>query len=233
MTELILIRHGETDWNRELRFQGHIDAPLNATGQIQAARLAARLADETIDHLVCSDLLRTRQTAAPTARQFAPTLPAGPELDAALREQHFGIYEGLTAADAQREHAEAWTAWSQFHPDYALPGGESAVQFHARTVGALRRIAAAHAGRTVAVVTHGGVLDMVWRTAHGLGLHGPRRSQIPNAGYNRVRFADPGAGGAIEVLAWADARHLDGLPAQPVYGQIRHADADPPPRPPR
>ena len=65
MTELILIRHGETDWNRELRFQGHVDVPLNATGHEQARRLAARLAAEklVVDHLVCSDLIRTRQTA--------------------------------------------------------------------------------------------------------------------------------------------------------------------------
>ena len=75
------------------------------------------------------------------------------------------------------------------------------------------------------VVTHGGVLDMVWRTAHGLGLHGPRQSDIPNAGYNRVRLD---VGGAITVLDWADARHLDGLPAQPVYEQRRLADVPQP-----
>ena len=70
MTELILIRHGETDWNRELRFQGQVDVPLNAMGHEQARRLAQRLAQEqcVVDHLVCSDLIRAQQTAHPWPR---------------------------------------------------------------------------------------------------------------------------------------------------------------------
>ena len=67
MTELILIRHGETDWNRELRFQGQIDVPLNDTGHAQAQRVAMQLAGESVQHLVSSDLLRARQTAMPAA----------------------------------------------------------------------------------------------------------------------------------------------------------------------
>ena len=80
---------------------------------------------------------------------------------------------------------------------------------------AVRRLAAQHAGQTVMVVTHGGVLDMLWRTAQGLGLSGPRQSDIPNAGLSRVRLQ----GDAMEVLHWADTRHLADLPAQPVYDQ--------------
>ncbi|RZJ50020.1 MAG: histidine phosphatase family protein, partial [Acidovorax sp.] len=76
MTELILIRHGETDWNRELRFQGHVDVPLNATGHEQARRLAERLAAEklAVDHLVCSDLIRTQETASPALQVLFPQL---------------------------------------------------------------------------------------------------------------------------------------------------------------
>src|SRR6478736_8674663 len=88
-TELILIRHGETDWNRELRFQGHIDVPLNDMGHEQARRLGLRMAREQAQHLVCSDLMRCQQTAAPTSLQLS--LPVS--LDAALREQHFGAVE--------------------------------------------------------------------------------------------------------------------------------------------
>jgi probable phosphoglycerate mutase len=84
---------------------------------------------------------------------------------------------------------------------------------------ALRSLARQHAGETVIVVTHGGVLDMVWRTARGLGLGGPRQSEIPNAGLNRVRLQ----GDAIEIVHWADTQHLEGLPAQPVYDQTRLA----------
>ena len=77
-------------------------------------------------------------------------------------------------------------------------------------------------GRVVLVVTHGGVLDMVWRTVRGLGLDGPRRSEIPNAGVNRVRIADPSQPEALEILDWADTAHLLGLGPQPSYDQSRH-----------
>ncbi len=76
---------------------------------------------------------------------------------------------------------------------------------------ALRRLVAAHAGRRVVVVTHGGVLDMLWRSAHALPLHGPRTCEIPNTGLNRLRWAD----GRLQIVRWADAEHLVGLPAQP------------------
>ena len=87
---------------------------------------------------------------------------------------------------------------------------------------ALGSIAAAHRGQHLIVVTHGGVLDMVWRTARGLSLSGPRRSEIPNAGFNRIRIADPSRPDDIEIVEWADARHLADLPPQPTYDQTRH-----------
>jgi probable phosphoglycerate mutase len=87
---------------------------------------------------------------------------------------------------------------------------------------ALGRIAVEHEGQNVLVVTHGGVLDMVWRTARGLGLNGPRQSDIPNAGFNRIRIADATAPSLLEIVDWADTRHLADLPAQPTYDQRRH-----------
>ncbi|NMM80009.1 phosphoglycerate kinase [Acidovorax sp. SRB_14] len=223
MTELILIRHGETDWNRELRFQGQVDVPLNATGHAQAQRLAQRLAREGVraDHLVSSDLLRTQQTAQPVLGALLPQLRLEALVDRALREQSFGVVDGMRVADIQAQHAGAWAQWLRFQADSGMPGGETTRQFHARVMDALRRLAQAHAGQTLVVVTHGGVLDMVWRTAHGLGLAGPRQSDIPNAAFNRVRMH----GDAIDILRWADTRHLEGLPAQPVYDQAK-AQAD-------
>jgi probable phosphoglycerate mutase len=217
-TELILIRHGETDWNRELRFQGHIDVPLNDMGHEQARRLGLRLAGEPVQHLGSSDLMRAQQTAAPAAQQLRLEIVTS----AALREQSFGIAEGMSADEIQQLHPRAWEDWLQFREDHAMPEGESARQFHARIIDALATLAAAHAGQCVLVVTHGGVLDMVWRTAQGLGLSGPRRSQIPNSGYNRVRIADASAPERIEIVDWADTRHLADLPAQPTYDQGRH-----------
>ena len=219
MTELILIRHGETDWNRELRFQGHVDVPLNATGHEQARRLAERLAAErlAVDHLVCSDLVRTQQTAAPSLQVLFPQLRIETLTDSSLREQSFGIVDGMRVDDIKAGHAEAWSQWLRFEADSGMPGGETTRQFHARVMDAMRRIAQQYQGQKVMVVTHGGVLDMVWRTARGTGLAGPRQSDIPNAGLNRVRID----GDAVEVLDWADVRHLADLPAQPVYDQAK------------
>ncbi|WP_077001606.1 histidine phosphatase family protein [Variovorax sp. KK3] len=217
--ELILIRHGETDWNRELRFQGHIDVPLNDTGHEQARRLGLRMASETrATHLVSSDLMRAQQTATPTAQQLGLDILTS----VALREQHFGIVEGMRAEEIQAQHPRAWEDWLKFSEDHAMPEGETPRQFHARTMETLGKLAAEYDGRTVIVVTHGGVLDMVWRTVRGLGLNGPRQSEIPNAGFNRIRIADAARPTQIEILDWADTAHLDGLPAQPTYDQSRH-----------
>lgn len=219
MTELILIRHGETDWNRELRFQGHVDVPLNATGHEQARRLAERLAADrpVVHHLICSDLIRTQQTATPSLQVLFPQARIDTLTDSALREQAFGVVDGKRVDDVKLEHADAWAQWLRFEADYAMPGGETTRQFHSRVMDAVRRIALEHTGKTVMVVTHGGVLDMIWRTARGTGLDGPRQSDIPNAGFNRVRVE----GDVVEVLDWADVRHLADLPAQPVYDQTK------------
>jgi probable phosphoglycerate mutase len=223
MTELILIRHGETDWNRELRFQGQVDIPLNAIGHEQARRLAERMGADRIqvDHLVSSDLIRTQETAQPSLNLLFPGARISDLTDPSLREQCFGVVEGMRVEDIKREHPEAWEQWVRFGADYAMPGGETPRQFHTRVIGALRRIALQHSGasrpQTVMVVTHGGVLDMVWRTVQGLGLDGPRQSEIPNAGLNRVRMD----GDSIEILQWADTRHLADLPEQPLYDQTK------------
>jgi probable phosphoglycerate mutase len=211
MTELVLIRHGETDMNRELRFQGHVDVALNDIGHAQAMRLAARLAGEQADAVYASDLLRARQTAAPIAGELA--LQAVP--DEGLREQSFGRVDGMRVADIQRDHPEAWAGWLRFEEDFAMPEGESTRSFHARVIAAVQRLVAAHPQQKVVIVTHGGVLDMIYRTARSLGLAGPRQSEIPNAGVNRVSVRD----GVFDILGWADTRHLADLPAQPVYDQ--------------
>ncbi|MDP2006533.1 MAG: histidine phosphatase family protein [Rubrivivax sp.] len=199
-TELLFIRHGETDWNRQQRFQGHIDVPLNDTGHAQAQRLAARLAAEQHDALFSSDLQRARQTAAPLAAAWGRddgVLPG-------FREQNFGLLEGLDAPTIQALHPELWRGWLQQDADFAAPGGESQRQFHTRILGAVHALVAAQAGRRVVVVTHGGVLDMLWRTAKGLPLSGLRECHIPNTGVNRIRWAD----GRLQIEVWGDDTHL-------------------------
>jgi probable phosphoglycerate mutase len=200
MTDFLLIRHGETDYNRQWRFQGHVDVPLNATGMAQAERLALRLRDEPIDLVVSSDLQRARATAAPLLA--ARPLPA--QDDRGWREQAFGVLEGLVVPEVQHSHPELWALWTRHDADLAPPGGESNRVFHARVMHALRALAEAHAGARIAVFTHGGVLDMVWREANGLPLSGARECVIPNTGLNHVRLE----GQRLQVLGWADAAHL-------------------------
>lgn len=206
-TELIFIRHGETDWNREQRFQGQIDVPLNALGHAQAGRLAQRLATSAPDLFFSSDLLRTRETSAPLGVAWRQT----PTLDAALREQHFGLFEGLDVPTIKARHGALWAQWLEHRADFALPGGENLIQFHQRVLNAVQALAEQHSGRTLAVVTHGGVLDMLWRTVHGLPLSGLRACEIPNTGINRLRWHR----GTLLIDSWGDAAHLDGLPEQP------------------
>ncbi|WP_326534673.1 histidine phosphatase family protein [Pseudorhodoferax sp.] len=204
ITRFVVIRHGETDWNRQGRFQGQIDVPLNAAGLAQAQRLGERLAAEPADVLVASDLQRTRQTASPLVQAWridAEWLPM-------LREQAFGVLEGLDVPTIEREHPALWAGWIEHKAGFALPGGESVRQFHDRVMQAFATLAMAHAGRTVAVVTHGGVLDMLWRSARGEPLDGRRSCDIPNTGINRLHWRN----GRLAIDQWADAAHLEGLP---------------------
>jgi len=204
MTELILIRHGQTELNRGPFFQGQIDVPLNALGLAQAERLGERLAGEPIDAMACSDLMRTRQTAAPAASRLA----LAPHHEAALREQRFGLFEGRSFDEVAEHWPDAFTAWQRHDPEFALPGGgESVLRFHGRVLAALRELGLRHPGRRIAVITHGGVLDMVWRTARGLPLSGPRSCAIPNAGLNRIALD----GDALRIIDWADDAHVADL----------------------
>ncbi len=199
-TELLFIRHGETDWNREQRFQGHVDVPLNGHGRTQAQRLAARLADQPFEQLFSSDLLRAQQTAEPLAAAWGLPLQTVPQ----LREQHFGVFEGLDVGTLSSLHGELWAGWLRQRADEAPPGGETRRDFSARVLGAVQALAAEQRGRRVAVVTHGGVLDMLWRHLHALSLDGARACAIPNTGINRLRWEQ----GVLHLQLWADDAHV-------------------------
>lgn len=150
-TTILLVRHGETDWNRERRVQGHSDRPLNETGLAQAAALVEELADERIDAVYSSDLARALDTAGGIAT--ARGLPVHPLSE--LREKNFGTWEGLTDTEIKARFPEA----------SAGPWGdaETSEELAERVLGALRSIASDHPGGRVLVVTHGGALRAVLR----------------------------------------------------------------------
>lgn len=206
-TEVLFIRHGETDWNRIKRIQGHIDIPLAETGVAQARRLAQRVLREVrdgarLDAIYSSDLQRAQQTAAPAAEALGLTL----RLDAGLRERAYGVFQGHDSAEIAARFPDEYAVWQTRDPGFAPPGGESSRMFYHRILHAVDTIVAAHPGGRIACVTHGGVLDCIYRRAHGLPLDAPRSYALLNTSVNRVEFADDGC---LQVLAWADVAHLD------------------------
>lgn len=204
-TRFCLIRHGETPWNAERRIQGHTDIGLDPEGIHQAelaARWLAAAGQRRPTRLYSSDLLRARMTA----ERLALSLGLMPELLPAMRERRYGDFEGLTYDEARLRYPDDYAAFEHREPDYAFPGGgESLRGFSARVVDCLRMLAARHVGETVALVTHGGVLDIVNRFVRGNPLHLPRDFVIPNTGFNWLLAGESG----WTIEAWADVRHLD------------------------
>ena len=201
-TRLCLVRHGETAWNAEGRVQGQLDIPLNDVGQKQARAVGAVLGREKFDAIYSSDLQRVMQTAAPAAK----TLGMAPVLDARLRERHYGMFETLTYVEVKEKHPEEYARFHRKDLDYDFRNGESLRIFNERSLASVGEIAARHAGGSVLVFTHGGVLEMVYRHAKKAGLSSPRDFEIPNAAINRVEIAAD----TWLVLQWAERGHLDG-----------------------
>jgi probable phosphoglycerate mutase len=199
-TRIVAIRHGETDWNVGARIQGHTDIALNAHGHWQAQRVAQALADETFDAIYTSDLVRAAATAAPlVARTGAPL-----RVHAGLRERSLGVFEGLDIDQALQRWPVQALAWRERDPDFGPEGGETLRAFHARCVAVLHELAAQHSGGQIAVVTHGGVLDSLYRAATGVELRAPRTWRVANATINRLLAA----GGRVTLVGWADDTHL-------------------------
>lgn len=204
MTEILLIRHGETAWNAVRRLQGHLDVPLNAEGERQAAALGRALRNEALDAVFSSDLQRAQQTAQPIA---APRRMAV-QLDPGLRERCFGGFEGLLYADIGARYPEAYAAWKAREFDAGLPEGERRGEtlrdFFERTTHAMTAILRGSSYRRIAVVTHGGVLECLYRAAQGLVPDRPRDFEILNASINRLRWD----GQRLHLVDWADVKHL-------------------------
>jgi len=202
-TRLTLIRHGETEWNREGRIQGyHSDSVLTATGRAQADRVAERLAGERVDALFSSDAGRARQTAA----AIAAAVGLDVLYDAALRERNYGVFEGRTYEEIEREFPEAYRKFRSRDPHYAPPEGESGAQFRDRIVAALERVAARSEARHAAVVTHGGALGIAYRHVTDMLLEAKRDYSLHNASLNRIVYS----GGRWSLEAWWDVAHLPG-----------------------
>jgi probable phosphoglycerate mutase len=203
-TTILLIRHGETAWNAERRLQGHLDITLNAEGERQARLLAQALADEPLDVLVSSDLMRARQTAQAIADVRGLPLHIAP----GLRERCYGGFEGLLYAEIEQRFPREFAAWQARNVDAVLPPGanrgETFRAFFDRATGAILALGAAYPGKTLALVAHGGVLECAYRLARGLPLETPRNFRVFNASINRFVLED----GTLRLSNWGEIGHL-------------------------
>ena len=202
VTRIVAVRHGETVWNAEMRMQGQLDTALSARGRWQAERVGQALADEGLEAIVASDLQRAFDTAQAIGRRTGLAVAT----DVALRERSFGIFQGSTYAEIDARWPAEAARWRRHDPEFGPEGGETFRAFSARAVAACARIAAAHAGRSIAIVTHGGVLDCLYRAASGIALDAPRSWELGNATVNRLLYTARG----FTLVGWNDAQHLEG-----------------------
>jgi probable phosphoglycerate mutase len=200
-TRIIAIRHGETAWNVDTRIQGHLDIPLNARGRWQAAQLAQALADESIKAVYASDLARAWETAGHVAK--LQNLDITPEIG--LRERGFGTFEGKTFLEIEADLPDQAQRWRNRDPLFTPPGGESLVDLRERVLEAASRLAARHPGELIAMVGHGGVMDVLYRAATRQSIDAPRTWALGNAAINRLMWTPQG----FSLVGWADVQHLD------------------------
>jgi probable phosphoglycerate mutase len=196
--ELIVVRHGETTWNREGRIQGQGDSPLTERGLAQAQAVAARVSRERVDALYSSDLGRARETA----RHVAASTGLEMRMDAGLRERAFGLLQGKTWHEIGDDPKSPMKMVDD--PAYVVPGGESMLEFRDRVRATLARIAGDATGKTIAIVTHGGVLGLLYREAMAQSLSEPRGYKTLNAVLNHFRYQ----AGRLTLVRWGDAEHL-------------------------
>ena len=208
-TRVVLIRHGETDWNRDRRIQGQTDTPLSSLGRQQALAIGQRLKRERFTAIYASDLQRAWDTAQAIGQAALAERPDAvqPVADRRLREMDFGEWEGKTSAEIAASHPEAHARSKHRDADFRIPGGESFRDLYERTVAAVTSLVDAHPGGALCVVAHGGILDMMYRHTHAIALDQPRVFSLYNAAYNCLEHGD----GRFRLEVWGEVAHLDAL----------------------
>lgn len=208
---LLLIRHGETLWNNEMKLQGHQDVPLSARGVEQARALGKRLAIQEIAAVYSSDLAR----AAETARQIAAPHRLDVKMLPALREMHFGHWEGLTFNEIREKYGDSIKHWWGSPLSMSVPGGEGLSSLISRVIPAVRQIVEKHMGEQVALVCHGGPVRCIIGTVLNMDLNKYWKIRQDNTALNIIDFSDWDSG----VLALLnDSSHLVKICSSPQDG---------------
>ncbi|MEK9773480.1 MAG: histidine phosphatase family protein [Opitutae bacterium] len=202
-TEILLIRHGETEWNLSGRWQGHADSALSPRGISQAKALSKRMKNEEADHFYVSDLERAQHTAKLIGDPYGWAFTHMPE----LRERDIGVLEGLTTEEMLVKHPAVYKSFCDGGPNYKPPNGESFSQFSDRCFSAIETLANSHPGKKIVAVTHGGVLGAIFRKILKIGMHTERNFLLLNCSVNRIKRSNH----AWKLVCWGDIAHLEGI----------------------
>lgn len=208
-TTILLIRHGQTDWNAEGRWQGHEDIPLNQAGRQQALLLARRLKSWPLNAIYCSDLRRTSETAAIIAGESG----LRPVSDVQWRERDLGHFAGLTQEEIQQQYPEAWARFQE--GEIAMPGAEGSRELQSRAATAFELLLQQHNGETIAVVSHGGTIGALIAHVLGVPFARPARFRVGgNTGLSivTVREGRPPVLERLNDIAHLEAAGADGYP---------------------
>lgn len=200
-TRFIIVRHGETEWNIQGIRQGHLDSPLTAKGLAQAQALAARFRPDSYEAVYSSDLGRAYETAKTIARHTGHEVV----VDSRLRERNLGIFQGLTSEAIRENYPEEYAIHRNNGPDYVIPSGESFREQVTRNISCLEELAGKHAGESILIVTHGGVLSGLFRYALSIPLEAPRRFIFKNACVNVFNYDQD----HWMLETWGDLSHLE------------------------
>ena len=201
-TEIILIRHGETEWNSQLRMQGHSNSALSAVGRGQIQALGEWMKNVSFDHIYSSDSLRARQTAEAITQYSGHTL----QFDQRIREKNLGVFEGLTSIEAREQFPEIYRLFKTGGANYVIDEGESTQQVLDRALEFIEEIRLRHPEQRVVMVTHGGVVRVLMKHTLGLSLDAPTSFLIKNTGIFRLVWNEKWLVSQMDVVS-----HLEKL----------------------
>tara|TARA_B100000700_G_scaffold227349_1_gene250995 strand:+ start:745 stop:1356 length:612 start_codon:yes stop_codon:yes gene_type:complete len=175
-TELIIIRHGETEWNKQRRMQGHLNSNLSKLGESQIILLGKWMEQITFKHIYCSDSPRARKTAEAITKFSGNDL----KIDKRLREKNLGVFEGLTSDEAMELYPEVFHQFKTAGAEYVIKNGESTKQLFERAHNFIEEIRINHPNERVVIVTHGGVIRVLVKHILGISLDYPTYFKIMN-----------------------------------------------------
>ena len=199
--EIYLIRHGETEWNKTGRFQGHSDVPLSAEGRAQAAALGKNLVVDHVDAIYASDLTRAMETAAPLAQRFGLEVISDP----LLRELNFGSWEGRNFNDVNAENPDAMKTFYNDPERVNIPDSEPFPEFQRRVAGRVREIVAQERGKRIVIVSHGASIRILFADILSMPIRSIWHVSQLNTAVNKIRFEDDGF---AVVTLMNDTSHL-------------------------